>query len=69
MIQVVRKGDENSQKVVGTFLKRVKKSNLVARVRKTRYHTKKRTERVAKIKALTTAKYLKDNEFNSLGKI
>lgn len=69
MIQVVRKNEENSQKLVGTFLKRVKKSNLVARVRKTRYHSKKRTSRVAKLKALSTVKYLKDNEFNSLGKI
>ena len=35
MIKVVRSGDETSQKVIGAFLKRVKKSNLIARKRKT----------------------------------
>ena len=34
MIIVKRKNDDNSQKVVSTFLRRVKKSKLVARLRK-----------------------------------
>jgi hypothetical protein len=37
MIKVVRSGDETSQKIIGVFLKRVKKSNLVARKRKTQF--------------------------------
>jgi hypothetical protein len=65
MIFVTRKEDENPQKVVANFLKRVKKFNLIARSRKTRHHTKKRTSRVAKEKALKTAAYLKKNEYTT----
>ena len=68
MIFVTRKEGENSSKVVSTFLKRVKKSNLIARSRKTRTFSKKRTARIAKEKAIKTDKYLKANEFNNLAK-
>ncbi|NJK70865.1 MAG: hypothetical protein HC932_01160 [Thermales bacterium] len=40
MITVKRKPDESSQKVASNFLKRVKKSNLIARKRKTQITTK-----------------------------
>lgn len=66
MIFVTREEGENSQKVVSKFLKRVKKSNLVARSRKTKYHSKKRTPRIAKEKALKTVAYLKENEYKNL---
>ncbi len=65
MIFVTRKDEENSQKVVANFLKRVKKFNLIARSRKTKHHTKKRTHRVAKEKAIKTMAYLKKNEYNT----
>ena len=64
MIVVKKKEGETSQKMVSTFLRRVKKSNLVSRFRKTRHHSKKRTKRVAKIKALTTVNYLEKNKYN-----
>lgn len=68
MIYVTRKEGESSTKVVSGFLKRVKRSNMIARARKTRYFSKKRTERIQKDKALKTVKYLKENEFNNLAK-
>lgn len=68
MIYVTRKEGESSTKVVGSFLKRVKRSNMISRSRKTRYFSKKRTERIQKEKALKTVKYLKENEFNNLAK-
>jgi hypothetical protein len=68
MIFVTRKEGESSTKVVGNFLKRVKKSNMMQRARKTQNHTKKRTARIAKEKALKTVKWLKANEFNNLAK-
>jgi hypothetical protein len=37
MITVKRHGEDSSQKVISNFLKRVKKSNLVARKRKTQF--------------------------------
>lgn len=68
MIFVTRKDEENSQKVVATFLKRSKKANTVARARKTKYHNKKDTSRMTKAKALRTVNWLKENEFKNIGK-
>lgn len=68
MISVTRKEGENSTKVVSNFIRRVKRSNMIARARKTQNFTKKRTHLIAKTKKLKTVKYLKDNEFNNLAK-
>lgn len=57
MIYVKKGQDDTSQKTVANFLKRVKKSNLVARARKTKYQTKKPTKLQAKRKALRKAEY------------
>lgn len=58
MILVKRSPDSTSQKVVATFLKRVKKYNLIARKRKTRYWVKPPTKRQLRIKAIRKAQYL-----------
>jgi hypothetical protein len=65
MIFVTRKEEETSQKIVANFLKRVKKSNLIQRSRKTKFHNKKLTKRVIKDKAIKTVKYFAANEYNS----
>lgn len=58
LIFVKRSGDESSQKVISTFLKRVKKTNLVNRKRKTQFHSKQASSLAKKKKAVRTAKYL-----------
>lgn len=58
MILVKKTADSTSQKVVATFLKRVKKYNSIARKRKTRYWVKPPTKRQQKIKAVRKAQYL-----------
>ncbi len=62
MIKVTRKADESSQKVASNFLKRVKKSNLIARKRKTKVSTKPHSHLVKKRKAIKTAEYLEKKE-------
>jgi len=62
MITVKRQQDQSSQKVVSTFLKRVKKSNSLARCRKTRYHVKDIPDLVQKLKAIRTADYRSKEE-------
>jgi hypothetical protein len=57
MIAVKRNTEDTSQKVVSTFLKRVKKSNLVSRKRKIQIHTKALSHLQKKRKALRKAKY------------
>ena len=69
MITVKRQQDQSSQKVVSTFLKRVKKSNSMARARKSRYHTKPLSDLIQKSKAIKTADfYLKDEILKKIGK-
>jgi hypothetical protein len=65
MIFVTRKEGENSQKTVSGFLKRVKKSNMVARARKTKFFNKKVSSRLQKIKKLGVVQWFKDNEFKN----
>jgi hypothetical protein len=65
MILVKKNADESSQKVISTFLKRVKKSNLVARKRKTRYHSKGISKLEQKKKAIRTAKWLEKQKILS----
>jgi len=57
MIVVKRNNDESSQKVVSTFLKRVKKYNLVARKRKTKFSAKPASHLQKKRKAIRSAEY------------
>jgi hypothetical protein len=57
MIFVQRKKDESSQKTVSVFLKRAKKSNVVARSRKTQFRTKKLSDLEKKRKAMRIADY------------
>ena len=57
MIYVKRNADESSQKVISSFLKRVKKSNLVSRRRKTQVATKPLSYLKRKKKAMRIAKY------------
>ena len=52
MITVKRHGEDSSQKVISNFLKRVKKSNLVARKRKTQFDPAKMSPLRKKRKAL-----------------
>ncbi len=58
MIKVVRSAEETSQKIVGVFLKRVKKSNLVNRKRKTQFAQEKMTYFKRNAIAVKKAKYL-----------
>jgi hypothetical protein len=60
MINVVRNGDETSQKVVSVFLKRVKKSNLIARKRKTQIAEVKMSYFKRNRKAVKREKWLAD---------
>jgi GMP synthase PP-ATPase subunit len=57
MIYVKRNQEESSQKVISTFLKRVKKSNLVNRKRKTQFATKPISDLEKKRKAIRSAEY------------
>jgi hypothetical protein len=58
MITVKRNAEDTPQKVVSTFLKRVKKSNLVARKRKIKILVKPLSHLEKKRKALRKTKYL-----------
>jgi hypothetical protein len=60
MIYVKRTGEATSQKVLASFLKRVKKFNLVARKRKTKYHLKKTSALQQHRKAIRKARYLEE---------
>jgi len=62
MITVQRQETQTSQKVVSTFLKRVKKSNTMARLRKSRYYSKALSTLKKKRKAISTAKYKSEEE-------
>lgn len=57
MIQTIKHADESSQKVISTFIKRVKKYNLVARKRKTQVTTKDLSYLKRKRKALSRLSY------------
>ncbi len=57
MIYVKRGQNDTPQKVIGAFLKRVKKSSLVARKRKTKHYSKPSSDLVKKRKALMRAGY------------
>lgn len=57
MITVKRNTEDTPQKVVSTFLKRVKKSNLVSRKRKIQVLVKPLSHLEKKRKALRKAKY------------
>jgi hypothetical protein len=57
MIYVKRNQEESSQKVISTFLKRVKKSNLVNRKRKTQFANKQISDLEKKRKAIRRASY------------
>jgi hypothetical protein len=58
MIKVVRTGEETSQKIIGVFLKRVKKSNLIARKRKTQIMAPHMSYFKRKTKAVKREKFL-----------
>jgi hypothetical protein len=58
MITVKRNQEDSSQKVISSFLKRVKKSNLVARKRKTQHLTKPLSDLQKQRKAVRKADYL-----------
>lgn len=70
MIYVKKRQEDTSQKVVATFLKRVKKSNLVARVRKTKFSSKDPSALQKKRKALTQVRYQEDQKLrDKVGKL
>jgi hypothetical protein len=58
MILVKRNQEDSSQKVISGFLKRVKKSNLVARKRKTQHNTKPLSDLEKRRKAVRKSAYL-----------
>jgi membrane-bound lytic murein transglycosylase B len=62
MILVKRGQNDTSQKVVSNFLKRVKKSSLVTRKRKTKHFSKPLSDLAQKRKAISTAKFLAQKE-------
>ena len=62
MIKVVRSAEETSQKIVGVFLKRVKKSNLIARKRKTQIEPAKVSHFKKHKKAVRKMQWLKAQE-------
>lgn len=66
MIKVVKKDNDNNQKVVGNFLKRVKKANQVNRIRKSRFEEKKPSHLKKKRKAIRIAKYSEDQKYKEL---
>jgi hypothetical protein len=57
MIVVKRNTEDSSQKVLSTFVKRVKKSNLVARMRKIKHYSKALSHLQKKRKAIRGAEY------------
>lgn len=68
MIIVKRKNDDNSQKVVSTFLRRVKKSNLVARLRKSKHHGKQSPlakKKAAKMRKMRMLKWEEENKYSN----
>lgn len=70
MITVKRGSEDSSQKVVASFLKRVKKSNLIARARKTKFSSKKPSYLKKKRKALSKVKYKEDQSLrDKVGKL
>lgn len=64
MIIVKKVGETTTQKVISSFIKRAKKYNIVARVRKTAHYLKPISDLMAKRKAIRKAKYL-DEQLNS----
>lgn len=62
MILVKRQPDTTSQKVAATFIKRVKKSGLVARVRKTQNWVKGKSKLLVKQRAIRIFEYNKKAE-------
>lgn len=70
MIKVVKKEEDNNQKIVGTFLKRVKKANQINRIRKTKDYSKSLSALQQKKKALRIAAYkVKQENKQSFGKL
>jgi hypothetical protein len=65
MIYVKRNSDESSQKVVGQFLKRVKRYNLINRSRKTQFRSKPLSHLKKKQKAVSKAAYLRQQEIDA----
>lgn len=65
MIKVKRNSDESSQKIVGAFLKRIKKFNLISRKRKTQFNSKPISHLKKKRKAVSKAAYLREQEIKS----
>jgi hypothetical protein len=60
MIFVKKNREDSNQKVVSLFLKRVKKSNLIARKRKTKHTEKPISDLEKKRKAIRQARYLEN---------
>ncbi len=60
MIFVKKNREDSNQKVVSLFLKRVKKSNLIARKRKTKHTEKPLSDLEKKRKAMRQANYLEN---------
>lgn len=66
MIKVKRNQKEDSnQKVIGIFLKRVKKSNLVSRVRKSKFAPKKPSQGQKRAAALRRIQKEQEKEMSS----
>jgi hypothetical protein len=62
MIYVSRQEGDSTTKVVSKFMKRAKKSNLVARSRKTKHFSKAISHLKKKTKAMNSAKYLEEQK-------
>ncbi len=58
MIYVTRQEGDSTTKIVSKFMKRTKKSNLVARSRKTKHFSKAISHLKKKTKAINTANYI-----------
>lgn len=58
MIHVSRQEGDSTTKIVSKFMKRTKKSNLVARARKTKHFSKPISHLKKKTKAINSANYI-----------
>ncbi len=69
MIKVKKGQDDTTQKVINSFLKRVKKFNLIARVRKSKFKTKPASQSKKRAKKLAQVQYLKEAAQNRVNKL
>jgi ribosomal protein S21 len=64
MIVVKSTKDNENQKLVATFLKRVKKAKTVQRGRKTAFYIKPKTKRQVKARALRIVRYEEEHRID-----